>query len=142
MAFSGPSFLDSKNIKISGSSGAGRLTESATTKPKVVCLCGSTRFFETFQEQYYLETLAGHIVLSVGFSPYASDKVHGEGVGITPEQKIELDELHKRKIDLADEVFVLNVGGYVGDSTRSEIEYATQHGKPVRYLETNAEIHR
>jgi len=54
--------------------------------------------------------------------------------GCTPEQKIALDELHKRKIDLADEVLVLNVNGYIGSSTRSEIEYAKQHNKPVRYL--------
>jgi hypothetical protein len=44
------------------------------------------------------------------------------------------DELHKRKIDLADEVMVLNVGGYIGDSTRSEIEYAVKTGKTVKYL--------
>ena len=51
--------------------------------------------------------------------------------------KARLDELHLRKIDLADEVMVLNVGGYIGDSTRREIEYANAHGKPVRYLEQN-----
>ena len=46
-----------------------------------------------------------------------------------------LDDMHKRKIDMADEIFVVNVGGYIGSSTRSEIEYAIVHGKPVRYLE-------
>jgi len=104
-------------------------------RPKIVCLCGSTRFYQKFVEANYLETMAGNIVLSVGFYPHAVNEMHGEGVGITPEQKESLDELHKRKIDLADEVYVLNVGGYIGSSTRGEIEYAISHGKPVRYLE-------
>ncbi len=102
--------------------------------PKVVCLCGSTRFYEDFQAANYNETMAGNIVLTVGFYPH-SPEVHGEGVGATSADKIKLDELHKRKIDLADEVFVLNVGGYIGESTRGEIAYAIVHGTPVRYLE-------
>jgi len=104
-------------------------------KPKIVCLCGSTKFHKQFVEHNYLETMAGNIVLSVGFYPHAVNEVHGEGVGITPEQKEALDELHKRKIDLADEVLVLNVGGYIGASTRSEVQYAHEHSKPVRWLE-------
>lgn len=103
--------------------------------PKIVCLCGSTRFYQQFQYQNYLETMAGNIVLSVGFFAHAPQANHGQAVGCTPEQKIELDELHKRKIDLADEVLVLNVGGYIGESTRSEIEYATKLNMPIRYLE-------
>ena len=98
-------------------------------RPKIVCLCGSTRFYQAFQRANYEETMAGRIVLSVGFS-------HGEAWGRTPEQKIALDVLHKQKIDMADEILVLNVGGYVGDSTRSEIEHAIARGKPVRWLET------
>lgn len=109
-------------------------------RPKVVCLCGSTRFYPHFQEANYLETMAGNIVLSVGFYPHAQTEMHGEEKGCTPEQKVLLDELHKRKIDIADEVFVLNVGGYIGSSTRSEIEYAVAHGKPVRYLEAIASV--
>ena len=107
-------------------------------KPRVVCLCGSTRFYAQFQRANFEETMNGRIVLSVGFyagSPEAMVREHGEGVGITPEQKRMLDELHKRKIDLADEILVLNVNGYVGPSTRSEIDYAIAHGKPVRWLE-------
>lgn len=106
--------------------------------PITVCLCGSTRFYDAFQRANYEETMAGKVVLSVGFyagSPGEMVKQHGEGVGITPEQKIELDWLHKYKIWLADEVLVLNVGGYIGESTRSEIEFASAIGKPVRYLE-------
>jgi hypothetical protein len=104
-------------------------------RPKVVCLCGSTRFYEAFMRANYDETMAGHIVLSVGFFLHRPDTAHGQTLGCTPEQKIALDELHKRKIDLADEVFVLNVGGYIGSSTRSEIDYALAHSKPIRYLE-------
>jgi hypothetical protein len=107
----------------------------AYKRPKIVCLCGSTRFYEEFQRQNYLETMAGNIVLSVGHYPHSSEQVHGENIGITPEQKIALDELHKRKIDLADEVLILNVGGYIGDSTESERQYALWTNKKVRYLE-------
>jgi len=109
---------------------------ATVTRPKVVCLCGSTRFYSAFQEANYRETMAGRIVLSVGFYPHATPEAHGEEIGITPEQKAVLDELHLRKIDLADEVLVLNVGGYIGDSTRREVEYARTTGKPVRWLET------
>jgi hypothetical protein len=105
-------------------------------KPKIVCLCGSTRFYEYFQRKNYELTMEGVIVLSVGFYPHAQQEVHHESVGCTAEQKEKLDELHKRKIDLADEVFVLNVGQYIGDSTRSEINYAGKHGKKIQYLET------
>lgn len=107
-----------------------------TTRPAIVCLCGSTRFYEAFQQAAYDLTMAGKIVLSVGFYPHAK-ALHGqgEGVGHDGAQKLALDELHKRKIDLADEVLVLNVGGYIGSSTRGEIDYALAHGKPVRYLE-------
>ena len=105
------------------------------TRPTIVCLCGSTRFFKEFTEQNYLETMKGKIVLSVGFFSHSSAEAHGESLGTTPENKIALDELHKRKIDLADEVFILNVGGYIGESTKSELEYAIKHNKIIRYLE-------
>lgn len=106
--------------------------------PKIVCLCGSTRFYREYQVANFEQTMAGNIVLSVGFYPHSEE--HHEMVGLTkagyPEDvKEDLDELHKRKIDLADEVLILNIGGYVGESTRSEIEYAEARGKPVRYWE-------
>ena len=104
-------------------------------KPKIVCLCGSTRFYDIFQEQNYLLTMQGIIVLSVGFFVHSEAVAHNQNVGCTAAQKVFLDELHKRKIDLADEILVLNVRGYIGESTRSEIDYATTHGKPVKYLE-------
>jgi hypothetical protein len=108
--------------------------------PTIVCLCGSTKFYETFQKANYEETIAGRIVLSVGFFIHQPGLNHGGKVGCTPEQKIQLDELHKRKIDLADEILVLNVGGYVGESTKSEIQYALDHGKKIRWLEGYQDI--
>jgi nucleoside 2-deoxyribosyltransferase len=108
--------------------------------PTVVCLCGSTRFYDAFQQANYDLTMRGQIVLSVGFYPHAkAEHGHGAGVGHDSAKKRRLDELHKRKIDLADYVLVLNVGGYIGDSTRSEIAYAHAHGKPVRYLTGTAD---
>jgi hypothetical protein len=95
--------------------------------PRIVVLCGSTRFFDEFQRMNMAETLEGNIVLSVALA-------RCEDAGITAAQKIALDELHKRKIDLADEVIVINPGGYIGTSTASEIAYAEEHGKPIRYL--------
>jgi len=103
--------------------------------PSIVCLCGSTRFYDEFQKANYEQTMAGNIVLSVGFFPHSAEKAHGENIGCTPEQKQNLDQLHLRKIDLADRVFVINVGGYIGESTRREIEYAKSNGKPIEYLE-------
>jgi hypothetical protein len=108
------------------------------SRPVIVCLCGSTRFYEAFQRANYDETMAGRIVLSVGFYPHSSEQAHGETIGITPEQKRALDELHLRKIDLADEVLILNVGGYIGESTARELAYARRHGKNVRFLEPEA----
>lgn len=96
-----------------------------TGKYPVVTLCGSTRF----KEQKRL-TLAGNIVISVGlFGHSGDDEVWTEGT------KEMLDDMHKRKIDMADEIYVINVGGYIGSSTRSEIEYARSRGKVIKYLE-------
>lgn len=106
-----------------------------TTRPTIVCLCGSTRFYEVFQWANYRETMKGKIVLSVGFYPHSATQAHGEDIGCTPEQKAQLDELHLKKIDLADEILVLNVDGYVGQSTAREIAYAQSLGKPVLFLE-------
>lgn len=105
-------------------------------RPTIVCLCGSTRFWREFQRTSLAETLAGHIVLSIGAASGTDD----EHFGNLPREEYDrvkamLDELHLRKIDLADEVLVLNVGGYIGDSTRREIAYATAIGRLVRYLE-------
>jgi Lar family restriction alleviation protein len=107
----------------------------AARRPKIVCLCGSTRFTGHMLVKQWELTKQGCITLSWCALPegyFSGDGTHGaEQEGI----KEEMDELHKRKIDLADEVLVLNIGGYIGESTRSEIEYAVGHGKPVDYVE-------
>ena len=105
-------------------------------RPRIVCLCGSTRFFDAFRAANLRLTLGGEIVLSIGCDT-KSDADLGVVAGDLAPAKAALDELHKRKIDLADYVLVLNVGGYIGESTRGEIEYANSLGKPVRFLEMN-----
>ena len=82
-------------------------------------------------------TLKGHIVISVGLFGHSGDEKVWDGMdeGTLSKTKEMLDDIHKRKIDMADEIFVINVGGYIGDSTRSEIDYAIEHGKKIRYLE-------
>jgi hypothetical protein len=99
-------------------------------KYPVITLCGSTRFKEQFLEVQKRLTLAGNIVISVGlFGHSGDDEVWTEGT------KEMLDDMHKRKIDMADAIYVINVGGYIGESTRSEIEYAREIGKRILYLE-------
>ena len=106
-------------------------------KYKVVTLCGSTRFKEQFMDAQKRLTLAGYIVISVGLFGHAGDQEVWDGMdeGTLSKTKEMLDDMHKRKIDMADEIYVINVGGYIGDSTRSEIQYAEEHGKPVRYYQ-------
>lgn len=99
-------------------------------KYKVITLCGSTRFKNEFIEAQKRLTLDGNIVISVGlFCHSGDDEVWAEGT------KEMLDDMHKPKIDMADEIFVINVGGYIGESTRSEIAYAAAQGMIIRYLE-------
>jgi len=98
---------------------------------KVITLCGSTRFKDEFLETQKRLTLEGNIVISVGLFGHSGDnEVWTEGV------KDMLDRQHLAKIDLADEIFVVNVGGYIGDSTRREIAYANYRGKSITYLES------
>jgi hypothetical protein len=100
-------------------------------KYKIITLCGSTRFRDEFIDGQKRLTLEGNIVISVGLFGHSGDnEVWSEST------KEMLDDMHKRKIDLADEIFVINPGGYIGSSTKSEIEYAMKTGKSVRYLES------
>lgn len=101
--------------------------------PVIVCLCGSTRFGDAFRDAMREETLAGKIVLTVGLLG------HQEGLDMDGPIKKSLDELHLRKIDLADEAIFLNCGGYIGESTRRELDYARAAGKVVRFLEPPTE---
>jgi hypothetical protein len=98
-------------------------------KFKIITLCGSTKFKDQFLYEQKRLTLEGNIVISVGlFGHSGDDEVWTENT------KEMLDDMHKRKIDLADEIFVINVDGYIGSSTRSEIEYAHSTNKLVGYL--------
>lgn len=104
-------------------------------KPKIVCFCGSTRFAQEFMIQRWLLEKQGIITLGINILPngyFQNSDHHGAEQGGV---KHILDELHKRKIDISDEIFILNVGGYVGDSTRAELEYAITTNKPIKYLE-------
>ena len=106
--------------------------EKKERKYKVVTLCGSTKFKDAFMEAQKRLTLEGCIVISVGLFGHSGD------VEVwTDDTKEMLDDMHKRKIDMAEEIFVINVGGYIGSSTKSEIEYAKAHGKKISYLENN-----
>jgi len=112
-------------------------------KPTVICLCGSTRFADHHAITRWELEKQGAIVLMINYLPawYADSQGwdghdhFGEKAGL----KEHLDELHLRKIDLSDKIMVINVNGYIGDSTRREIEYALKLGKPVEYLEKNSQ---
>lgn len=107
-------------------------------RPQIVVLCGSTRFRADFEAANLSETLAGRIVLMPGHFTHAlsSESIFGhKEQHFGPEVAAQLDELYKRKIDLSDEVLILNVGGYIGESTRSEVAYAQAQGKVIRWLE-------
>jgi hypothetical protein len=95
--------------------------------PEVVCLCGSTRFKDEYLAEQERLTMEGKIFLTVGMFGHSDD------VELSPDEKAMLDDLHKRKIDLADRVHVIDVKGYIGESTRSEIEYAERRSVPVTY---------
>ena len=100
-------------------------------KPKVICICGSTRFADLHAITRWELEKEGNIVLMINYLPqWYIDKEFGEGVKdhladkLGEEFRIKMDELHFRKIDLSDEVYVVNYEGYIGESTRNEIEYA------------------
>ena len=106
-------------------------------KYKVITLCGSTRFKDQFLEAQKRLTLEGNIVISVGLFGHSGDNEVWENMdeGTLTATKAMLDDMHKAKIDMSDEIFVINVGGYIGERTRSEIEYAEMTGKLIKYLE-------
>lgn len=97
-------------------------------KPKIICLCGSTRFVDTFNEWRKTLTLQGNIILSIELILSQSEREDPQHHNF----KV------KQMLDEADEVFILNVGGYIGESTAKEISYAYKTGKPVKYLEGEA----
>ena len=102
----------------------------------VITLCGSTRFKDEFMQLQKELTLGKSIVISVGLFGHSGDDEVWENMdeGTLTKTKEMLDDMHKRKRDMADAIFVVNVDGYIGESTKSEIEYAKEHGKEVFYL--------
>ena len=102
-----------------------------TKKYKVITLCGSTKYKEEFLKVQKDLTLKGNIVLSVGLFSHSEEDI------LSQETKEMLNDIHKRKIDMSDEIFVINVNGYIGESTKSEIEYALKTNKKINYLEPN-----
>lgn len=103
---------------------------------KVICLCGSTRFTPEMLITQWNFTKQGYVVLSWCVLPdnyfQGEDKNHiGDQEGV----KEVVDRVHLRKIDLSDEIFVLNIGGYIGESTKNEVAYALSLGKAIRFLE-------
>lgn len=111
---------------------------------KIVTLCGSTRFKREFLEVQKRLTLEENIVISVGLFGHSGDNEVWENMdeGTLTKTKSMLDDMHKRKIDLSDAIYVINVGGYIGDSTKSEIEYAKMTGKEIMYLESTKVLKR
>ena len=107
------------------------------SKYPVITLCGSTRFKDEFIDAQKRLTLGGNIVISVGLFGHSGDQEVWDGLdeGTLSKTKEMLDDMHKRKIDMSDGIYVINVGGYIGESTKSEIAYAKQHGKTIEYLE-------
>ncbi|MGW7261143.1 hypothetical protein [Streptomyces sp. NPDC054834] len=103
-----------------------------SSRPPIVVLCGSTRFWNEISEATLYETAAGRIVLAPG-----CNLKQPHPLWATPDKadriKCMLDTLHLRKIDMADDVLIVNPGGYIGESTRREIDYARSLGKPIRY---------
>lgn len=111
-----------------------RVVEYNGPVPTIVCLCGSTRFKDAINKVNAELTLKGELVISLGVFGH-TDMPDCDWTTGGSDLKRQLDELHKRKIDLADYVYVVNVGGYIGESTKSEVAYAMAHGKEVRWLE-------
>ena len=104
---------------------------------KVITLCGSTRFKDEFYKAQKELTLKGNIVISVGLFGHSGDSEVWDNMseGTLTKTKEMLDDMHKRKIDMADEIFVINKNNYIGESTKSEIEYAIKTNKKVNYME-------
>ena len=97
----------------------------------VITLCGSTKFKDDFIREQKRLSLEGNIVISVGLFGHSGD----DEVWNIPGKKQMLDDMHKAKIDMADEIFVINPGRYIGESTKSEIEYAKNKNKKITYME-------
>ncbi len=108
---------------------------------EVICICGSTRFIDQHAiARWEFEKTGKAICLMVNYLPawYGNEQGWNEDDHFAEQAGVKeiLDELHFRKIDLADRVYVINVDGYIGESTRNEINYAIRTGKPIEYMES------
>ena len=99
-------------------------------KRKIVTICGSVKFWDKIQEVSEKLTIENEYVV-IGLIPHVMNRE------FTEYERDLLAEIHRIKIDLSDAIFVVNVGGYIGKSVESEIEYAKQNGKDILYLEKN-----
>jgi len=117
-------------VEVREDEGCEAIVTRTPVKPQIVTVCGSTKFKNETIEVVQTLTSEGHLVLAVGFFGHA-DKIEME-----PSLKEHLDQLHLRKIDASDWIYVVNPGGYIGSSTANEIEHAHSIGIPVIYLET------
>lgn len=97
-------------------------------KYHIITLCGSIKFKSEFLKVQEELTLNGNIVFTPNFFNNMSNHIHLE-------TKKMLDEMHRQKIDMSDEIYVINLGGYIGESTKAEIEYAKIRNKKISYLE-------
>ena len=98
---------------------------------KIITLCGSTRFKDEFLQEQKRLTLLGNIVISVGLFSHSDNETES----LDEKTVLMLNDIHKRKIDMADEIFIINKNGYIGESTKAEIEYAKERHKEIKYLE-------
>ena len=114
-----------------------KISDNKTQNYRIVTLCGSARFKDKFMEVQKRLTLEGDIVISVGLFSVDDEVWKNMEEDMLMKTKTMLGDMHKRKIDMADEIYVINVGGYIGECTRSEIEYAREQGKIIRYLEVS-----
>lgn len=106
------------------------MSSSIKNKYNIITLCGSIKFKTEFMKVQEELTLNRNIVFTPNF-------FNNMNIEINSETKKMLDEMHRQKIDMSDEIFVINVGGYIGESTKSEIEYAKSNNKKISYLESN-----
>lgn len=129
---------ESKNAETARDEGVTSTDLLCPKQPKIITLCGSTRFIETIAVMGYLLEKEGAIVLGLHFLPQSYFKVEGVVESHIAEKEgvaEHFDNLHLRKIDISDSIYVVNIDGYIGKSTRNEINYAEKIGKSVSYLE-------
>ena len=105
---------------------------------KVVTLCGSPKFKREFLDAYNNLTVAGYIVISATHSDI-SELCDGADLYTIAQTRKKIKDMYKRKIDMSDELYVINAGGFIGEDTKLQIAYAKEHGKMVRYFESDSE---